>query len=129
MADGHGIPREQAERLAGDVASARALLASAGVDAVEADIVARYQWIDGVVAQVVRPTAEAEKPTLTDRVDGLLMHPFWGLTVFALVMGAVFTSVFKLAQAADGRHPGRPGLARSALDSAPTSRQGRCSRC
>ncbi len=98
VADGHGIPREQAERLAADVAAARAALAAAGVDPVEADIIARYQWIDGVVARVVRPSAESDRPTLTERVDGVLMHPVWGLTVFALVMGAVFTSVFKLAQ-------------------------------
>jgi ferrous iron transport protein B len=75
-----------------------ARLAALGVDAVEADITARYRWIDGVVAQVVSRSAAAAKRPLTEGVDGVLMHPVSGLIIFALVMAVVFISVFWIAQ-------------------------------
>lgn len=34
---------------------------------------------------------------LTERIDHVATHPFWGLLIFAVVMGALFWTVFKLA--------------------------------
>ena len=39
-----------------------------------------------------------KKPTLTDRVDAILVHKFWGLLIFALIMGTLFVTIFWLAQ-------------------------------
>jgi ferrous iron transport protein B len=36
-------------------------------------------------------------PTISERVDGLLLHRVWGLLAFALVMGGLFVSIFILA--------------------------------
>lgn len=36
-------------------------------------------------------------PTLSDRVDGIMLHRAWGLLAFAVVMGALFVSIFVLA--------------------------------
>src|SRR5690606_20446633 len=62
----------------------------------QADIEARYRWIDEVAAQAVQ-TDGALPRTLTERADAVLMHPFWGLFFFAFIMGALFVSIFWLA--------------------------------
>ncbi len=64
------------------------------LSAVEA--VARYDWIHHVLQDVVHK----EKPPVnwTDRVDRVLTHRVWGTLVLALVMLAVFISIFRLAQ-------------------------------
>lgn len=35
--------------------------------------------------------------TMTERIDRVVTHPVWGLLIFAVVMGALFWTVFKLA--------------------------------
>jgi ferrous iron transport protein B len=91
-------------------------LADAGIDPMQADIEAHYQWIDTVAAGSLVPACERligdgitgksgvldyETPkelTLTDRVDAILVHKFWGLLIFALIMGSLFVTIFWLAQ-------------------------------
>jgi ferrous iron transport protein B len=36
-------------------------------------------------------------PTLTDRVDRILLHKLWGLAIFTAIMAALFVSIFFLA--------------------------------
>jgi len=64
--------------------------------AVARDAIARYAWIDTVVADVSRRTA-APRRLLADSIDRILTHRIWGTLVFALVMLALFTSIFRLA--------------------------------
>ncbi len=40
----------------------------------------------------------APKPNLSERVDRILLHKVWGLLVFTIIMGALFVSIFWLAQ-------------------------------
>ena len=61
-------------------------------DAEQTDIEARYRWIDSIVAEV-RTGAGVERTT-TERVDAVLMHPLFGLAIFALIMGLLFVAVF-----------------------------------
>ncbi|MBA2479821.1 MAG: ferrous iron transporter B, partial [Planctomycetes bacterium] len=86
-----------ASRLALAIAQAHARLATDGIDAMQADIEARYHWIDGVIGRVVTVLPQAPKRTLTERVDAVLLHPVSGLAAFALVMAVVFVSVFSIA--------------------------------
>lgn len=96
-------------------------LRAAGIDPMQADIEAHYQWIDDVVSRALEPACEqldcvgasdesasaAVRPaplpyaraalTLTDRLDRVLIHRVWGLIVFAAVMAALFVSIFTLA--------------------------------
>jgi ferrous iron transport protein B len=60
------------------------------------EAIARYAWIDAVLADVVR---RAPRPgrDLAERIDALLTHRLWGTLVFAVVMLAVFSSIFWLA--------------------------------
>ncbi|NBX30389.1 ferrous iron transport protein B [bacterium] len=60
------------------------------------EAIARYAWIDRVVAGVVTRSAPARRP-LDERIDGWLTHRLWGTLVFVAVMLALFTSIFQLA--------------------------------
>ncbi|MBI2395556.1 MAG: ferrous iron transport protein B [Deltaproteobacteria bacterium] len=84
-------------RFEGDIEAARDRLQAQGIDPAQEDIEARYRWIDGVVAKAVHEP-EHRRRTTTDRVDAVLMHRFFGLVVFALIMTALFTCVFWLAK-------------------------------
>ena len=58
-------------------------------DAILAVAGARYEWIGRMVrAALVRPTFG--QVTLTDRVDRVATHPFWGLLVLVGILGLVF---------------------------------------
>ena len=70
--------------------------ADASRPAVARDAIARYAWIDGVVADVLRRSPLQRRP-LAHAIDGVLTHRLWGTLVFALVMLGLFTSIFRLA--------------------------------
>lgn len=58
----------------------------------------RYAWSAEVSSAVSRRTEEsAQKKTITDRIDLVLTHRFWGLTVFLGVMYLVFQSIYTFA--------------------------------
>lgn len=123
--DGRKLDRYQAlaERLligdrAGDIAplaahdevsklltTATSRLAGLGIDPMQADIEAHYHWIEAVAhaAHDTTPHMRAgvldytRKPTLTERVDRVLIHRVWGLAFFVAVMAALFVSIFWLA--------------------------------
>lgn len=53
---------------------------------------ARYQFLEGVDFGVATPTRVG--PTLTQRVDAVLLHPLSGAVVFLTVMGVLFQTLF-----------------------------------
>ncbi len=60
------------------------------------EAIARYAWIETVLAGAVRRSRPAAR-TLEERIDALLTHRVWGTLLFAAVMLALFTSIFRLA--------------------------------
>ena len=86
-ADARTTPPDLASQLAA---------ADAGRPAAARDAIARYAWIDDVVADVVRHSPPMRRP-LADTIDGVLTHRLWGTLIFTLVMLALFTSIFRLA--------------------------------
>ena len=57
---------------------------------------ARYAWVERMVrAAVVQPRAGAL--SITDRLDRVATHPFWGLVVLLAVSGLVYWLVYTLA--------------------------------
>ena len=88
-------------------------LRSADVDPMQADIEAHYRWIDAVASAAnsaaplaARPVPPADAPLdyvpartvhLTEQVDRILVHKVWGLLIFAVIMAALFVSIFWLA--------------------------------
>jgi ferrous iron transport protein B len=90
-------------------------LKSIGIDPMQADIEAHYEWIDQVAAAALIPACAAigdlsrgstltpvlsyaPKPHFSERLDRILIHKFWGLLIFAVVMATLFVSIFWLAQ-------------------------------
>jgi ferrous iron transport protein B len=88
---------EASEEVALAIVRARQRLAEAGcaVPGVETD--ARYGWA-GRVLQDVLSHRGPYALTVSDRIDRLLTHRFWGTLVFLLVMLVVFQSVFVWAE-------------------------------
>jgi ferrous iron transport protein B len=53
----------------------------------------RYAWIGDVLNGVLhRPTVRTTR--WTDRLDAVLLHRFWGVVVFLLVMSSFFATIF-----------------------------------
>jgi len=80
-------------RIGCQLLAARTRLAQAGCAVPGVETNARYDWIRRVLEGVLTRPAEY-KVTLTDRIDRLLTHPIWGMMIFALLMLAMFQSVF-----------------------------------
>jgi ferrous iron transport protein B len=108
------------------LADANHRLKQLGIDPMQADIEAHYQWIDEVAAGALTPACELidlpkyatlapvvspgaketappvlpyeEKANLSQRVDAILIHKFWGLIIFAGIMVVLFISIFWLAK-------------------------------
>jgi ferrous iron transport protein B len=60
----------------------------------------RYRRLDAIVAATV--SRGPLRRSITDRVDGLVTHPFWGALVFITVLGVVFQALFSWSEPAIG---------------------------
>lgn len=114
-------PIAKEEPVASLLKSASSRLAQLGIDPMQADIEAHYQWIDNVVkcSTGLRPVSQAARHGLTsassvepetratldyaparhlsEKIDAILVHKIWGLLIFAIVMATLFVSIFWLA--------------------------------
>ncbi len=78
------------------IKSARAQLEK-DVPAWEDQIVsARYDWIHEHCERFVSRPGEA-KASLTDRLDGILLHPLWGWVTVLAIMAVLFYLIFSIA--------------------------------
>jgi ferrous iron transport protein B len=57
----------------------------------------RYDAIGRLCRDVILRARE-HGPSRSDRIDAILCHSVWGWAVFALIMGALFYSIFSLAE-------------------------------
>lgn len=82
----------------------RERLASHEVDFAATAIAARYDWIAGVCTGVVSQEVQPKRtPLLThEKIDRIVMHPFWGYVLFVVVMTAVFQSIFVIGAGPGG---------------------------
>lgn len=55
----------------------------------------KYRFIARVVAEALKKPAQGSYD-LTDRIDGVLLHPWLGIPIFLLIMGLVFKLTFDL---------------------------------
>lgn len=69
-----------------------------GTDWSAALIRSRYEAIGLLCGDVVN-RSRSSGPSRSDRIDALLCHSVWGWTVFAVIMAALFYSIFSLAEA------------------------------
>lgn len=56
----------------------------------------RFEWIAGIIREFEQPATNS-KPTISDRLDSVLLHPVAGIIVFLVVMFAVFEATTTLA--------------------------------
>jgi len=89
-----------------------------GIDPMQADIEAHYRWIETVTRRseanvdelaamgTPAPDVLAQQPAIspgrsrnwTERIDSIFVHKFWGLIVFAAIMGSLFVALFWAAK-------------------------------
>eukprot|EP00727_Mastigamoeba_balamuthi_P011122 m51a1_g6632 hypothetical protein (852) ;mRNA; r:73357-75912 len=65
------------------------------------DVYMRYRWIDAMLSRTATDV-ERRKALLRDRIDKVLLHPFFGLLIFAVVMVAFFCVIFYVGDALKG---------------------------
>jgi ferrous iron transport protein B len=80
-----------------EVDRARVGLEQAGINPRSLEAELRYAWIADVVDRTVVRTA-TERRTLTDRIDGVVLHRVWGPLIFVALMALVFQSIFTWAE-------------------------------
>lgn len=62
------------------------------------DVIERAGWAESILAHVVRTPVGPHR--LTDRIDRIVLHPVWGLALFAVVMVTFFQLIFSWASPA-----------------------------
>jgi ferrous iron transport protein B len=72
----------------------------------------RFAWVDEVARRI--GASAVARDARTDRIDRILLHPAFGIPIFALVMVALFQSIFSWAvPAMDAIDAGAGALARA----------------
>ncbi len=67
-----------------------------GIDRQSAFVESRYSWIRDVLSLTVR-TPDQSTPSVTDRIDRIVTHRFWGFLIFLAIMAFMFQSIFSWA--------------------------------
>lgn len=101
MTEGDALAlKEQSEPVREITQTVQRQLASDGVDAVSEIIEARYRWSSDVckAASITPQTTVRPLITTNDRVDRVVMHPFWGYLLFLVVMTCVFQAIFTFGE-------------------------------
>ena len=76
----------------------RRIVAETGVD-ISLFVTERYfGFVDGLLREVVRSAPRADARAVSDRIDSVLVHPLFGLPIFAAVMFSVFWVTFTLGE-------------------------------
>lgn len=57
----------------------------------------RYDFVGNILAETVKRPSEA-KLTLTDKIDKVVTHKFWGIPIFAFIMFIVFQLTFSIGE-------------------------------
>lgn len=61
------------------------------------ETVRRYQNIDKIISEIIEKKPQF-KELLTEKLDRILVHKFWGYFIFLLILLLIFQSVFFLAE-------------------------------
>ena len=85
------------EAIRAAIIAARARLEVQQVDWRSAAIEARYASIS-VIQQAATTETAVEKENLSDRLDRVFTHRFWGVVIFLAVMTLMFQSIFSFAE-------------------------------
>lgn len=89
-------PGGSGESLKKAVLAARSNLEAKGIDWAAAEATSRYAQIEWIFREAARTKSDG-KVYVSERLDQILMHPVWGLPIFAGLMAFVFQSIFSWA--------------------------------
>jgi ferrous iron transport protein B len=78
------------------VQQAQGRIQSGGVDPFSAPVEARYAWIHEICADAIHGDGR-DSATVSDRLDAILTHRWWGWVAFVSMMAIVFFSIFTVA--------------------------------
>jgi ferrous iron transport protein B len=76
--------------------SEREKLVTVGCTIPHIEAISRYQWIGKQLNGVIEHP-EKRPVSVSDEMDSILTHRFWGLLIFAILMLTMFTSIFMVA--------------------------------
>lgn len=101
------IPPEEARRFAPPILEHvrrdKRKFAEQEVDFPSVIVESRYGWVEKICKRAVAPLPGAggknTASTITEKIDRIVLHKFWGYILFFLVMALIFQSVFAWAQA------------------------------
>ncbi len=74
----------------------RQRLDTMGFDRQSSIVEARYDWIERV-CKVAVTKKKPTRPSVTDRIDKILTHKYWGFGIFLLLMLVMFQTIFTWA--------------------------------
>ena len=63
----------------------------------QAEVTGRYSWLGQIARRITKTKAAAEARKLTDRLDSVLLHRFWGPVIFVAILLLVFQAIFSWA--------------------------------
>lgn len=86
----------QREVLRGVLIEARSMVSQAGGNSTTAEILARYAWIGNICEGVVHRKPSAQ--TVTDKIDTIVTHKYWGPIVLVIILLVMFQSIFTWAE-------------------------------
>ena len=59
---------------------------------------AKYGFIDGALRETLKRGQPKEAKTLTDKIDNIITHRFWGFPIFFAILFVIFEATFTLGQ-------------------------------
>ena len=59
---------------------------------------AKYAFIQGALKETYKPSSEAPKKTLTDRIDSIITNKWLAFPIFILILYVMFEATFKLGE-------------------------------
>lgn len=62
------------------------------------ETLARYSSIDELLAECVSKQPEVKGPSITDRIDAVVTHRFWGYIIFFFILLLIFQAIFSWAE-------------------------------
>ena len=78
--------------------AAQVRLRDEGIEPLSALVERRYEWINEICTRTIRKPRGDVGLTLSDRLDMILTHRFWGWMAFIGAMGLMFFCIFTVAQ-------------------------------
>jgi ferrous iron transport protein B len=93
------LARAMSEEARRSVALLRERAAAQGLDLAADEARARHEMVRGIAHRVTQRAQSDDHRSFSDRLDAVLLHPFWGMGVFTFITLLVFQAIYSWAGA------------------------------